>query len=154
MDPRSLKLEITESIAMGDTELNIATLWLLKGMGLRLAIDDFGTGYSSLGYLKRFPVETLKIEKGFVDGLGVHPEDTAVIGAIIAFARAVGLSTTAEGVEDAEQLVRLRELGADRVQGYFYSKPVPPEAFEALFFKPQPLVQQFEPRSGGGAALP
>jgi diguanylate cyclase (GGDEF)-like protein len=144
MDPRSLKLEITESIAMGDTELNIATLWLLKGMGLRLAIDDFGTGYSSLGYLKRFPVETLKIDKGFVDGLGVHPEDTAVIGAIIAFARAVGLSTTAEGVEDADQLVRLRELGADRVQGYYCSKPIPAEALEALLFKPRPMFQHLE----------
>ena len=144
MDPRLLKLEITESIAMGDTELNIATLWLMKGMGVRLAIDDFGTGYSSLGYLKRFPVETLKIDKGFVDGLLVHPEDTAVIAAIIAFARAVGLNTTAEGVEDAEQLVRLRELGADRVQGYYYSKPVSAEVLEELFFKPQPLYQHLD----------
>ena len=142
MDPRSLKLEITESIAMGDTELNIAALWLLKGMGLRLAIDDFGTGYSSLGYLKRFPVETLKIDKGFVDGLGVHPEDTAVIGAIIAFARAVGLNTTAEGVEDAEQLVRLRELGADHVQGYYCSKPLPAEDLEELLRAPRPLFDK------------
>src|SRR5207302_8011110 len=118
------KLEITESIAMGDTELNIAALWLLKGLGLRLAIDDFGTGYSSLGYLKRFPVDTLKIDKGFVDGLGIHAEDSAVIGAIIAFAKAVGLSTTAEGVEDADQLSRLSELGADRIQGYYCSRPV------------------------------
>jgi EAL domain-containing protein (putative c-di-GMP-specific phosphodiesterase class I) len=142
MEPRLLKLEITESIAMADTELNIAALWLLKGMGLRLAIDDFGTGYSSLGYLKRFPVETLKIDKGFVDGLGVHPEDGAVIAAIIAFAKAVGLSTTAEGVEDAEQLARLREMGADRVQGYYCSRPVTPEKLEELLLKQDPLLQK------------
>ncbi len=142
MDPRSLKLEITESIAMGDTELNIAALWLLKGMGLRLAIDDFGTGYSSLGYLKRFPVDTLKIDKGFVDGLGIHAEDSAVIGAIIAFAKAVGLSTTAEGVEDVEQLSRLRELGADRIQGYYYSEPRPAEQLEEFLRTPRRLLDQ------------
>ena len=89
-------------------------------------------------------METLKIDKGFVDGLGVHPEDTAIIGAIIAFARAVGLSTTAEGVEDADQVVRLRELGADRIQGYYCSKPIPPDAFEALLFKPRPLFPRLE----------
>jgi len=154
MDPRSLKLEITESIAMADTELNIAALWLLKGMGLRLAIDDFGTGYSSLGYLKRFPVETLKIDKGFVDGLGIHPEDGAVIAAIIAFAKAVGLSTTAEGVEDAEQLARLREMGADRVQGYYCSRPVPPEKLEELLLTRDPLLQKgLHPSAASGQVI-
>jgi diguanylate cyclase (GGDEF)-like protein len=140
LDPRMLKLEITESIAMGDAELNIAALWLLKGMGLRLAIDDFGTGYSSLSYLKRFPVDTLKIDKAFIDGLEVHAEDTALVAAIIAFAHAVGLSTTAEGVEHLEQLAKLRELGADRVQGYYCSKPLPAEALEELLRTPGPLL--------------
>ncbi len=146
MDPRLLKLEITESVAMENAEVNIATLWLLKGMGIRLAIDDFGTGYSSLGYLKRFPVETLKIDKVFVDGLGVHPEDSALIAAIIAFAHAVGLSTTAEGVEEAGQLAHLRELGADRVQGYFCSKPVPAEALDELLRTATPLLEGLDSR--------
>jgi EAL domain-containing protein (putative c-di-GMP-specific phosphodiesterase class I) len=142
MDPRSLKLEITESVAMENAERNIATLWLLKGMGIRLAIDDFGTGYSSLGYLKRFPVDTLKIDKVFVDGLGVHPEDSAVIAAIIAFAHAVGLSTTAEGVEEAGQLAHLQKLRADRIQGYFCSKPLPAEALNELLRAPSPLLER------------
>jgi diguanylate cyclase (GGDEF)-like protein len=145
MDPHFLKLEITESIAMGNAELTIAALWLLQGMGIRMAIDDFGTGYSSLAYLKRFPVETLKIDKAFVDGLGVHPEDAAVIAAIIAFARAVDLTTTAEGVETAEQLAQIRALGADRVQGYYYSRPLAAEALEALLRAPRQLhLQQTE----------
>src|ERR1043166_741304 len=110
---------------MGDPEVSVGSPWLLKGMGVHLAIDDFGTGYSSLGYLKRFPADTLKIDKGFIDGLGVHPEDTAIISATIAFARAVGLTTTAEGVEEAEQVAMLREFGVDRIQGYYCSKPLP-----------------------------
>jgi EAL domain-containing protein (putative c-di-GMP-specific phosphodiesterase class I) len=140
MDPRWLKLEITESVAMGDTEMNIAALWLLKGMGIRLAIDDFGTGYSSLAYLKRFPVDTLKIDKCFVDGLGFNPEDSAIISAIVAFAGAVGLNTTAEGVEDAEQVAQLRQLGADRVQGYYCSRPVPAAELEKLLAAPRDFL--------------
>jgi diguanylate cyclase (GGDEF)-like protein len=132
LDPKWLKLEITESVAMTDPELSIAALWLLKGMGVHLAIDDFGTGYSSLGYLKRFPVDTLKIDKVFIDGLGVHPEDAAIVAATIAFAHAVGLSTTAEGVEHADQLAHVRELGVDRVQGYYCSKPLPADSFADL----------------------
>ena len=127
LDASGLKLEITESVAMADPELTIASLWLLKGMGVQFAIDDFGTGYSSLGYLKRFPADTLKIDKVFIDGLGVHPEDAAIVEATIAFAHAVGLTTTAEGVEDANQLALIRQLGADRVQGYYFSRPLPAE---------------------------
>ena len=124
LDPDRLKVEITETVAMADPEMTIASLWSLKGLGVHIAIDDFGTGYSSLGYLKRFPADTLKIDKLFIDGLGVHPEDSAIVAATIAFARAVGLSTTAEGVESAEQVADLRALGVDRVQGYFYSRPL------------------------------
>ena len=80
---------------MADPELTIASLWLLKGMGVHFAIDDFGTGYSSLGYLKRLPADTLKIDKVFINGLGVHSEDSAIVEATIAFAHAVGLTTTA-----------------------------------------------------------
>jgi EAL domain-containing protein (putative c-di-GMP-specific phosphodiesterase class I) len=153
LDPRLLKLEITESIAMGDAELNVATLWLLKGMGLRLAIDDFGTGYSSLSYLKRFPVDTLKIDKAFIDGLEVHAEDTALVAATIAFARAVGLSTTAEGVERAEQLAKLHELGVDRVQGYHCSKPLPAAGLEELLRNPGPLIQSTLTAAPGAGVL-
>ena len=128
LDPAYLKLEITEAVAVGDAELAVATLWMLKGLGLKLAIDDFGTGYSSLSYLKRFPVDTLKIDRSFVSGLGLYPEDGAIVGAIISFANALGLTVTAEGIETAEQLALLRTLGADYGQGYFFGKPAPPEA--------------------------
>jgi EAL domain-containing protein (putative c-di-GMP-specific phosphodiesterase class I) len=152
MDPRSLKLEITESVAMGNAEMTIATLWLLKATGIRLAIDDFGTGYSSLEYLKRFPVDTLKIDKVFVDGLGVYPEDAALVAAIIAFAHAVGLTTTAEGVEEASQIAHLRDLGADHVQGYYCSRPVPAEVVEQLFAGSQPLIERDNLRQPQSAA--
>jgi EAL domain-containing protein (putative c-di-GMP-specific phosphodiesterase class I) len=132
LEPDGLKIEITESIAMGNVELSIAALWLLKGMGVHLAIDDFGTGYSSLGYLKRIPADTLKIDKVFIDGLGVHAEDSAIVAATVAFAHAVGLTTTAEGVEHAEQLALARQLGADRIQGYYCSKPLPADKLADL----------------------
>jgi EAL domain-containing protein (putative c-di-GMP-specific phosphodiesterase class I) len=132
LDPQGLKIEITESIAMGDVEPSIAALWLLKDMGVHLAIDDFGTGYSSLGYLKRIPADTLKIDKVFIDGLGVHAEDSAIVAATVAFARAVGLTTTAEGVEHAEQLALVQEVGADRIQGYYCSKPLPADQLADL----------------------
>jgi diguanylate cyclase (GGDEF)-like protein len=132
LQPEGLKIEITESIAMGDVEPSIAALWRLKGMGVHLAIDDFGTGYSSLGYLKRIPADTLKIDKVFIDGLGVQAEDSAIVAATIAFAHAVGLTTTAEGVEHAEQLALVRQLGADRIQGYYCSKPLPADQLADL----------------------
>jgi diguanylate cyclase (GGDEF)-like protein len=133
LDPRALKLEITESVAIDDADQGLTSLWLLKGVGVQLAIDDFGTGFSSLGYLKRIPADTIKIDKGFIDGLGVNPEDSAIVAAIIAFARGLGMSTTAEGVEEAEQLAHLRRMGTDRVQGYYFSKPLPAEQLETLF---------------------
>jgi diguanylate cyclase (GGDEF)-like protein len=141
LDPRALKLEITESVAVDDAELGLASLRLLKEIGVQLAIDDFGTGYSSLGYLKRIPADTLKIDKGFIDGLGVNPEDSAIVAAIIAFARGLGISTTAEGVEEAEQLVHLRRLGTDRVQGFYCSKPLPADQIEALFRRPRSCLE-------------
>jgi EAL domain-containing protein (putative c-di-GMP-specific phosphodiesterase class I) len=94
--------------------------------------DDFGTGYSSLAYLKRIPADTLKIDKVFIDGLGVHPEDSAIVAATVAFAHVVGLTTTAEGVEHAEQMALVRELGADRMQGYYCSKPLPADQLTDL----------------------
>ena len=133
LDTRSLKLEITESIAVDDVESTISTLRELKEMGVALAIDDFGTGYSSLSYIKRFPVDVLKIARPFVEGLGRDPEDTALVRATIAFAKAFKLDVTGEGVETAEQLAQLRTLGCDTGQGYYFARPLPGEAVGRLF---------------------
>jgi EAL domain-containing protein (putative c-di-GMP-specific phosphodiesterase class I) len=125
LDPALLKLEITESTVMRDPELAIATLWALKGLGVHLVVDDFGTGYSSLAYLKRFPVDTLKIDRAFVDGLAYLPEDRAIVAAIVAFAHTLGLTTVAEGIETDEQADSLRELGCRLGQGYLFGRPAP-----------------------------
>jgi diguanylate cyclase (GGDEF)-like protein/PAS domain S-box-containing protein len=131
--PRHLKLEITESVAMENSDLTVATLWKLKDLGIHLAIDDFGTGYSTLSYLKHCPADTLKIDRSFVDGLGRTQEDTAIVRAVIAFAKALNLSVTAEGIETAEQLNRLQALGCDQGQGYYFAKPLSVEEISALF---------------------
>ena len=125
LDPSTLKLEITESVVMKDAESAIATLRALKAIGFRLAIDDFGTGYSSLAYLKRFPVDTLKIDRSFVDGLGHDPQDTAIVRSVVALAKSLDLSVTAEGIETPTQQAHLTRLGCERGQGYLFSKPVP-----------------------------
>jgi diguanylate cyclase (GGDEF)-like protein/PAS domain S-box-containing protein len=124
-DPTCLKLEITESVALDDREATIAALHELRRLGIHLAIDDFGTGYSALGYLKRLPVDTLKIDRSFVDGLGRDLEDTAIVRAVVAFAKTLSLTVTAEGIERSEQLHHLRELGCECGQGFFFSRPLP-----------------------------
>ena len=104
-------------------------------MGIRLAMDDFGTGYSSLSYLKRFPIDTLKIDRSYVDGLGSDAGDTAIVHATIAFAKSLNLNITAEGIENAEQLTLLKNLGCELGQGYHFSKPLPgDEATKLLAF--------------------
>lgn len=132
LEPGCLKLEITESVLLTDTDANLDLLQKLQSLGVHLAIDDFGTGFSSLNYLKQFPINTLKIDRSFVNGLGSNPEDTAIVHAIIAFAKALNLRTTAEGIETADQLAILRELQCDRGQGYYFSKPLPSEAIGHL----------------------
>ena len=132
LDPRTLKLEITESIAVDDLESTVDTLRELKGMGVKLAIDDFGTGYSSLSYLRRFPIDVLKVAHPFVDGLGHDREDTAVVSATIAFAKSLNLRVTGEGIETAEQLGQLRALGCDSEQGFYFAEPLPSDAASAL----------------------
>jgi len=129
--PHDLKLEITESIMMHDASA-ISALRELKGLGVRIAMDDFGTGYSSLSYLKRFPIDTLKIDRSYVDGLGNDAGDTAIVHATIAFAKSLNLSVTAEGIENAGQLARLRELGCELGQGYHFAKPLPSEKAREL----------------------
>ncbi len=130
MAASSLCLEVTESIVMADIDSTIAILGQLKSLGVGLSIDDFGTGYSSLSHLRRFPLDELKIDRSFVDGLGRNPEDTAIVAAVIAMAHALELRVVAEGVETLEQLERLRTLGCEEVQGYYFSRPLPHDALE------------------------
>ncbi|MDP9478859.1 MAG: EAL domain-containing protein [Actinomycetota bacterium] len=125
LEPSCLELEVTESAVMDDVEAAIATMGELKGLGVGLSIDDFGTGHSSLNYLRRFPVDELKIDKSFVDGLGKEAKGTAIMRTMTMLARALGLTVVAEGVEDAEQLACLREMECDLAQGYYFARPMP-----------------------------
>jgi diguanylate cyclase (GGDEF)-like protein len=125
VDAGHLWLEVTESVLMEDAAFISTALADLRAFGVHFAIDDFGTGYSSLAYLKRFPVEALKIDKSFVDGLGRDPESDAIVAAILGLAQSLHLRTIAEGVETPDQLARLRELGCELIQGYLLSKPMP-----------------------------
>ena len=119
-----LKLEITEGVLMRDVEATIKTLWELKKLGVQLAIDDFGTGYSSLAYLKRLPLDVLKIDRSFIKGIGHDAEDTAIVRAIISMAKSLHLSLTGEGIETAEQAALLRGWACEQGQGYFFSRPL------------------------------
>ena len=132
LDPALLKLEITESAAMKDAANSLNIMTALKSLRINLAIDDFGTDYSSLSYLKRLPVDSLKIDKSFVDGLGMDKESTAITDAILSLAKALDISTTAEGIENENQLKLLREMGCHIGQGYYFSLPLPPEKAEKL----------------------
>ena len=127
LEPRWLCLEITESAIMRDASQALAVLEALKELGVRIAIDDFGTGYSSLAYLRRFPVDVLKIDGSFVQGLGEDPEDSAIVAAVLRLAETLGVDVVAEGVETAGQLDTLRALGCQFGQGYFFSRPVAAE---------------------------
>ena len=132
VDARSLKLEITESMAMKDVEAAIALLLRLKGLNLRLSIDDFGTGYSSLSYLHRFPVDTLKVDRSFVSRMEDTSENAAIVETIIMLSHNLGMDAIAEGVETATQRDRLQALNCEYGQGYFFSKPLNSEAATAL----------------------
>jgi diguanylate cyclase (GGDEF)-like protein len=133
LDPSSLELEITESVVMSDGECAVEVLEQLKSIGVRIAIDDFGTGYSSLGYLKRFPIDTLKVDRSFIRDIPADSGDKKIAQAIIAMAHALRLEVVAEGVENAEQLKFLRAQHCDAVQGYFLFRPLPvDEATDAL----------------------
>ncbi|MEG1454931.1 MAG: EAL domain-containing protein, partial [Comamonas sp.] len=127
-----LELEITESALAQQPEEALQVLRKLSALGLRLAIDDFGTGYSSLAHLKRFPIDVLKIDQGFIRDIPQSADDMAISAAVIAMGHSMGLAVLAEGVETAEQLDFLRERGCDQFQGYLCSRPLPADAFEAL----------------------
>jgi EAL domain-containing protein (putative c-di-GMP-specific phosphodiesterase class I) len=130
--PERVELEITESVMLQNDQATLSALHALRALGVRITMDDFGTGYSSLSYLRRFPFDTIKIDKSFVDELQTHPECAAIIRAITNLGGVLHMNTTAEGVETEEQRAILTEAGCTELQGYLFSKPVPTSALPAL----------------------
>jgi len=137
IQPTNVYLEITETTLVEDIESTVSTINALRALNVRLAIDDFGTGYSSLLYLKRFPVGVLKIDRSFVNGLGMNPEDEVIATTIVSLARALELEVVAEGVENQMQLERIRELGGDYGQGYLFGRPLSIGDTERSFIAPR-----------------
>ncbi|HTQ37113.1 MAG TPA: EAL domain-containing protein [Steroidobacteraceae bacterium] len=132
LDARYLELELTESCVMTNPEESIAILEELSRMGVLVSVDDFGTGHSSMSYLRRFPIDKLKIDRTFVTGMDTHAEDAAIVRAIVALAHGLRLKVVAEGVETAAQLDALREMGCDQYQGFYCSPALPADRFERL----------------------
>jgi EAL domain-containing protein (putative c-di-GMP-specific phosphodiesterase class I) len=138
LPPPLLELEITESAAMGDVERAIAVLHALKDLGVRLSLDDFGTGFSSLSYLKRFPLDKLKVDQSFVRQLASDASDAAIVQAIVALGHSLKLRVIAEGVESAQQLALLRAWKCDEYQGRLFSAPLDAEQFAQRLQTPLP----------------
>ena len=135
VDPTAIKLEITETVTMDNAERTIRVVKGMKRLGVRLSIDDFGTGYSSLSYLRRFPMDTLKIDRSFVQNLASNPENLEIVRTIIGLARNLGMDVVAEGAETADEIEQLKALECDFSQGYFFSKPVDSEQADNLLRK-------------------
>jgi diguanylate cyclase (GGDEF)-like protein len=133
LDPTMLTLELTETVLMRDADATKRRLAELKRLGVQIAIDDFGTGYSSLAYLRQFPVDALKIDRSFIAGIARSEEARTLIHTLVQLGKTLGLRTVAEGVEDAAQLAELQREQCDHGQGFYYSRPIPSEAVEALF---------------------
>ena len=129
-NPHRLKLELTESVLVSNVEETIEKMFALKAKGVGFSLDDFGTGYSSLSYLKRLPLDQLKIDQSFVRDVLVDANDAAIARTIVALAESLGLGVIAEGVESATQMEFLASAGCHAYQGYFFSRPLPLEAFE------------------------
>jgi EAL domain-containing protein (putative c-di-GMP-specific phosphodiesterase class I) len=155
MSPVLLQLEVTESMMMRNVSSAIKLLDALQGRGIRLAIDDFGTGYSSMSLMKQFPIDTLKIDRSFVRDLPDDSEDRAIAQAIISMGRALGMTIVAEGVETSAQEAFLRAHGCDEMQGYLFSRPVPPEQLADLL-RPAPLLVSppLQPATGDAPRTP
>lgn len=126
VSPAQLELEITESAIMANPQRAMESVTRMKNMGLRFSIDDFGTGYSSLAYLKRFPVDSVKIDRSFVINMATNQEDAVIVHSIIDLGHNLGLKVVAEGVEDRETMDLLVKMGCDEAQGYYFSRPLPP----------------------------
>jgi EAL domain-containing protein (putative c-di-GMP-specific phosphodiesterase class I) len=131
-----LEVELTESAIMNDIDQNITRLNQIRHLGVAIALDDFGTGYSSLSYLKRFPINTLKIDRSFIITIDTDPEDAAIVEAIITLANTLKLTVIAEGVETHGQLKALNRFHCDIIQGFYFSKPVPAEHITELVQQP------------------
>ena len=138
--PEQLEIEVTESLLMHDAEQASAVLQRLSRMGVQLAIDDFGIGHSSMAYLKRFPAQTLKIDRSFVSGLPEDSEDAAITGAMIALGHGLGLRIVAEGVENHHQHQALTAMGCDVLQGYYFGRPMPADELARLMRVTQGLA--------------
>lgn len=145
LDPAFLELEVTESLMIEDLQASVRMLQNLKNMGISLAIDDFGAGYSSLGYLKHLPVDTLKIDKGFIDDLATDVADAAIVQAVISMAHRMGLEVTAEGVEEPDQLDLLVSLGCEEVQGFYLARPMPVDVLENWLRQPKAYSKHLLP---------
>jgi predicted signal transduction protein with EAL and GGDEF domain len=139
LEPQRLSLEITESLLVEDTPGALDLLHELKALGVRLALDDFGTGYSSLTYLRRFPIDVIKIDQSFVRTIGTAEEDTTIVAAIIDLARALHIDVIAEGVSDLAHVAALLNLGARYAQGYHFARPVPPEILPTVLLRGRAL---------------
>jgi diguanylate cyclase (GGDEF)-like protein/PAS domain S-box-containing protein len=135
VSPSQLCLEITESLAMDDVNRTSDVLTGLKALGVKVAIDDFGTGHSALGYLARFPVDVVKIDRSFVDGVDSDPVKSAIVSAVINLSLAIGSTTVVEGIETAGQLKHLRDLGCTTAQGYYFARPGPAHALESMLIQ-------------------
>lgn len=135
VEPHWLEVELTEGSLMENTQHTIASLQRLHAMGVKISIDDFGTGYSSLAYLRRFPIDTLKIDIAFIREVTSNPQDAAITRTIIELAHSLNLRVVAEGVETQAQLAFLKEAGCDQIQGYLFSRPLPVETLERLLLE-------------------
>ncbi len=145
VDPETIKLEITEAVLMSNPELARKGLGKLKNLGLELAIDDFGTGYSSLSYLHRFQIDTLKIDRSFVNRMLTDKESDQIVNSIVKLARSLNKGIIAEGVESPDEMARLQELGCELAQGYLFAQPLPPDQIMEMLDKPL----DFEIREAG-----
>jgi EAL domain-containing protein (putative c-di-GMP-specific phosphodiesterase class I) len=132
LDPKFLEVELTESVLMKHAESTASILKALKARGVQVAVDDFGTGYSSLSYLRKFPIDALKIDQSFVSQITTVPDETIIVKAVVSMGRSLKLRVVAEGVETQEQLAFLQAHQCDEAQGYFFSRPVPPQQFAKL----------------------
>jgi EAL domain-containing protein (putative c-di-GMP-specific phosphodiesterase class I) len=148
LEPRFLEVELTETTVMTDPEESIAILEKLSKMGVLVSVDDFGTGYSSMSYLRRFPIDKLKIDRSFINEVMSRPDDASIVRAIVSLAHSLRLKVVAEGVESTAQLDFLRTIGCDQYQGFHFSKALPASQFEALVRSKRPVepeLSEFDP---------